>query len=298
MLDELDRHGVVRTADLPGSARTLSRLAARGVVARMFPGIYALAAHATVLEVRCAALMLWDPDAVITGHAAAKLSFWDEADVDQIEFHSTRKKWAPRGYRLHRSRVPVADVITRRGLRMTRAARTAVHLARHDLGEAIDRALFAVRELKARHLDQALERARGRWGNGKRRPVVWASRDEPWSQFERAMHELLRDAGIKGWVANLGVVLDKERSLDIAFKGLRVVIEADSYVHHSKRNQFEDDRDKQNALVEHGWWVIRVTWRMLADPVRLVALIKRVLALARQDAHRNRRRQSAASKVR
>lgn len=140
VISELLRHPVIRSGDHPGSARTLSRLAARGVVARLFPGIYAHAKAAENLEVRCAALMLWDPDAVITGHAAARLSFWPQARVDQVEFHSLRKKWAPPGFRLHRSPVPEQDVVVRGGLRLARAAWLAVHLARVDAGHAIDEA--------------------------------------------------------------------------------------------------------------------------------------------------------------
>ena len=113
MIAELQVAGVLRASALPGSARTLSRLLATGTVRRLLPGIYALASQAESLVVRCAALMLWAPDAVVTGRAAAKLSYWTEARVGEIEFHSATKKVAPAGFRLHRSQVPEADVVER-----------------------------------------------------------------------------------------------------------------------------------------------------------------------------------------
>ena len=276
VISELVHAGVVLARSLPGSARTLSRLAADGRVVRLLPGVYTLAPNANHFETRCLALMLWDPDAVITGRAAARLTFWTEARVEQIEFHSTRKKSAPSGFRLHRSRVPVQDVAERNGIRVTRTARTSLSLARDDDGEAIDEAFRRTRTTLGQ-IASALGRSRGRWGNRVRRRVVAESRDQPWSQAERKLHRILREAGLSGWVTNHPVQLaGRGRHLDVAFLREHLVIEVDGRSAHGK-NQFEDDRARQNELVRAGWAVLRLTWAMLSDPAAVVDLITDLL---------------------
>jgi hypothetical protein len=54
-----------------------------------------------------------------------------------------------------------------------------------------------------------------------------------------------------------------------------------SYEFHGKaRKPFEDDREKSNRLQLAGYKVIRVTSRMLDDPVRLEQLLSRPVASA------------------
>lgn len=288
VLDEIARSGVIRSRDLPGSARTLSRLSVRGRVHRLFPGIYADPAVSGELPLRAHALLLWDPDAVITGDAAAALTYDRGATADVIEFHSRRKKWAPAGYRLHRSGVPVRDVMIHHGLRVTRVARTVTHLAARDDGSAIDNAFRLTRRLSVQDLWESLHRSGRRRGNRQRRLIVRDSRDRPWSAAERLVHAMFRRGGLTGWVTNHPLRLGESSAyLDIAFPHLRVVIEVDGYAHHG-REQFESDRERQNELVRRGWRVIRVTWAMIQQPQRLLDLVRDVLA----DAAGTRRRRS------
>lgn len=274
------REGVIRVGDHPQAGRTLSRLTAQGRLVRLFPGVYAAAEEAERLEVRCAALMAWDPDAVITGVAAARLLGIAPRMEGPIEFHSRRKKWAPAGFRLHRSGVDEADVVAPGDLRVTRVARTALHLAARDNGAMVDEAL-RLRRVTLEHLADALGRSLRRSGNRVRRLVLRDSRDEPWSQGERELHRLLRRAGITGWVTNLRVELDTTRFLDVAFLAERLVIEFDGRLHHGAE-RFEDDRERQNALVHAGWTVVRVTWRMLQHPVEWLAMVRDLLCRGRR----------------
>ena len=276
MMDILAQVGVLAAADVPGSARCLSRLAATGAVVRLLPGIYAVAAIADRVEVRCQAIMLWDPDAVITGLAAARLSWWKDASVTTIEFHSVRKKWAPKGFRLHRSRVPEEDIVELGGVRVARVAWVAAHLAHSDHGATIDAALRITR-LTLDALWQAFARGRGRHGNPVRRKMLQDSRDEPWSPGERWLHRVLRAAGLAGWVTNLEVRLPSGvRFLDVAFRGARVAIEFDGREFHGP-GQFEKDRQRQNQLVAAGWRLLRVTWQMLDNPAEFLAQLKTML---------------------
>lgn len=289
--DEIQHHlatqGALAVREHPSWTRMLSRMAAEGQLFRWLPGVYVAARVADDLRVRCAAIMLWDPDAVITGRAAAHLSFWPELRVDDIEVHSRRKKVAPRGIRLHRSRVPQRDIVTFRGLRLARAAWTAVHLAASDLGDAIDTALRAG-AAKVDSIAAAMTRSARRWGNKARRPVVDASRDNPWSRAERVLHQILRGAGITGWTGNLECRLhDGKVFLDVGFASLRIAIEVDGKGVHEEAGAFERDREKQNALyAEGGWVVLRFTWRMLQKRDAVLGTIMAALRRRRRELKR------------
>ncbi len=49
------------------------------------------------------------------------------------------------------------------------------------------------------------------------------------------------------------------RYLDLAWPAAKVAVEFDGFVPHSTRRVFDDDRARQNDLVDDGWTVFRVT---------------------------------------
>jgi very-short-patch-repair endonuclease len=58
------------------------------------------------------------------------------------------------------------------------------------------------------------------------------------------------------------------RYLDLAWPAAKVAVEFDGFVPHSTRRVFDDDRARQNDLVDDEWAVFRVTKAMLdTDPV-------------------------------
>ena len=58
------------------------------------------------------------------------------------------------------------------------------------------------------------------------------------------------------------------RYLDLAWPEAKVAVEFDGFVPHSTRRVFDDDRVRQNDLVDDEWAVFRVTKTMLdADPL-------------------------------
>jgi hypothetical protein len=272
---------------LPRQRRMLSRMLQEGVIARLLPGVYAPASVARDLRVRCAAIGLWDPDAVVSGLAAAQLTFWPRVKVDRVEVHSRRKRQGPSWLRLTRSSVPDDQVVSREGLRVTRSAWTAVQRSAHDAGDAIDTALRE-RAIKLEDLFEAWRAHCGRRNNAARRPVVLASRTNPWSQGERGLHRELRLGGVRGWVANHWVALSTGQvALDVAFPGLKLGFEFDGYSVHGNREAFERDRERRNTLyVEAGWTVLNITWAMLADPVALIRMVHRAIRRAKVSARR------------
>lgn len=58
-----------------------------------------------------------------------------------------------------------------------------------------------------------------------------------------------------------------------------MIVELDSWRHHSDRGTFERDRERDATALEHGYETLRVTWeRLLGDPARELARLRRILA--------------------
>jgi very-short-patch-repair endonuclease len=55
------------------------------------------------------------------------------------------------------------------------------------------------------------------------------------------------------------------RYLDLAWPDAKVAVEFDGFVPHSTRRVFDDDRARQNDLVDDDWSVFRITKTMLDD---------------------------------
>lgn len=274
----LDRTGVLVRRDHPELAAAVAWRLRQGQLRAVLPGVYASAQRADELDVRLRALCSSDPDAVLAGPTAARLTFWPGLRADVVEC-ATRRQRAPQpGFLFRRSPVPPALVGERAGLRFTVPALTALDLCAEVGGDGIDQVL-RTRTATLAGMWRALELTSGRPGNPLRRGLLLDSRDEPWSAAERRAHRLLRDAGITGWTANHPVVLEGRRYfLDIAFPRLRLVLEVDGRLHEDDPAVFENDRLRQNALVLDGWTVLRFTWRMLdADPAGFVAAVRAAL---------------------
>ena len=87
-LEEIEQvlrtEGVISRRRHPALGRVGRSLAERGELVRVLPGVYASAASATTVRTRIAALMAYDPDAVLTAAAAASASFWPQVSVETV----------------------------------------------------------------------------------------------------------------------------------------------------------------------------------------------------------------------
>ena len=188
----LRRDGVVARREHPDLTGAIDWLVRGGQLRAVLPGIYAAAEQAADLRVRLAALTHWDPDAVVLGAAAARLTFWPSLSVDVVEVATTRRGSYP-GFRLRHRSVPEELVTHRHGLRVAVPALAALDLS-DNASDAIDQLLLS----RAATLDalwEAFDLTRGRRGNAQRLWYLLDSRDEPWSAAERLCHRLLRDSG-------------------------------------------------------------------------------------------------------
>ena len=155
-----------------------------------------------------------------------------------------------------------------------------LEVATFDFTDPIDLALRK-RVASLASMDEALRLTCHRRGHTDRRRLLLDSRDEPWSAAERLAQRIYRRAGIAGWATNVKTVVPDVGTyyLDFAFKRERVASEIDGRLHHTDVDLFESDRLRQNALLLHGWLVLRFTWHMLdADPTYLIATTREALA--------------------
>ena len=254
----------------PGQAGTIDWLLRTGRLAPVLPGVYAAPERAAHSDVRMRAVSRAYPDAVLTGAAAARCSFWPDAPLPAIDV-AVGRKVAPRpGYVLGRRVVPPELVIEHAGLRFTAPALTAIDMADAEWAEPIDRALRS-RTATLAGMHEALLATTYRTGNAARRRLLLDSRDEPWSEAERRAHRLLRAAGLRGWGGNRPIVVGGQLYyIDIAFGRAKVAVEIDGRLHELDEDLFESDRWRQNALVRAGWRVLRFTWAMLVEHPEIV----------------------------
>ena len=267
--------GVVVRQDHPQQRTGLDRLLRTRQIVAVIPGIYALAWQAAIPEIRIAALLRYEPAAVLTHQAAARYLNWATEPLDVITAAVLRKPPTWTGFRLVERRIPPHLVTEVKGVRVTSAALTAL-----DLGaDAIDHALLT-REVTLDQLRAALDAIPRQRGNRLRRQILNESSTEPWSRAERELHRLLRQAGIDGWRANVPLGVGEEQQVvDVAFGSARLVIEVDGRHFHGDAT-FERDRWKQNALVLAGWRVLRFTWSMIENhPDRVLDAVRAGIAL-------------------
>jgi very-short-patch-repair endonuclease len=271
----LAAEGVIARQDHPELDTTLRYLVRRGDLARVLPGIYAAADQAASLQARVRALSRLDPDAILVGAVAARLSFWAELRVNLVECAVRHRRAPQAGYHFTRRQIPPELIVNRAGLRYTAPALTALDLCGVMGGDAIDQALRS-RATTLAQLHRAMELTAGRVGNRTKRQLLLDSRAEPWSEAERSFHGLLRGVGIAGWQANRPVVLDGSTfNVDVIFRKLKLVVEIDGRLYHTGTEVFETDRWRQNLLILNGWCVLRFTWTMIEEhPEKVLATVR------------------------
>lgn len=264
---------VIRAADDPTLRGAIHHLADRDEIIPVLPGVYSATELATDFAIRVLAVASWDPDAILTETAAAKLTYWRDIAVPRFVARSARR--SPRSRLRSSRRIISPELVVDRGLvRCTTPALTAV-----DLGaDAIDAALRA-RVVTVADLRVALDATHGRRGHQQRRLIVHDSRDNPWSAAERLAHQLLRDGCLTDWKANHLLRLPSRTVfVDIAFPRERLGIEIDGYAVHSTPATFQADRARGNDLLLAGWRILHFTWADLTqNPAVVLLTIQRAL---------------------
>ena len=271
--------------------RSIERWLARGVLVRMFDGVYRHAASPLHEHQLLLAGLLACRGLAGASHRQA-LGLWNiPLKLPPHPELSVVREAAPRlsGIVVHRSRDLHPDHLTRcRGVVVTTPARTLV-----DAGQVLDwwdveSCLESMLRARLVTLEQvqaalALHGKRGRRGVGVLRRVLRerALDERPAdSALESTFARLCRDAGLPELELHPEVVVDgMALHPDFRFVGTKVFVELDGWSYHGDRQAFERDRQRDQLLTAAGNTVLRFTWRqVIHQPWRVVATLRRVLA--------------------
>lgn len=109
--------------------------------------------------------------------------------------------------------------------------------------------------------------------------------------LEGKLYALLEEAGLPLPVQqpNLPFLDGADDRVDAAYPDLRLVIEADSRRWHTRLEDFEEDRRRDQLAAAAGWKVLRFTWRQITEePEHVVATVRAVLDAQRALLHPHR----------
>lgn len=282
-IEELLRseNGVLARRDHRTIAHQLDHCLRRGLLHPALPGVYT--APEPTWEARVRAAGVFRPGCVIGGAAAALLLWWPECPITTVNVaveHQVKRGYP--GYTFEERSTPLDLVVDRAGLRIACPALSILDLIPSLGGMAIDEGL----RRKAVELSQlwgALRLTPGRVHNRLRRELLHDSRDEPWSEAERAAHRLLRSAGLTGWRTNFPIRVNGVTFVvDIAFPAQRIVVEIDSWKYHGTRAAFSKDRWRYARLAADGWAVLPIpAAAVTGDPEDIVEVVQAALARPR-----------------
>ena len=217
---------------------------------------------------------------VLSHESAAEL--WDLRRSREITVSRLSGGASHEGFRVRQvRRLPIDDTTVESGIPVTTVERTLVDIAGELDEKQIERALVAAsrsRRLRWPDLERTIADGFGRPGIGRLRKVAAAV--DPRAEDTRSALEvdflgLCRYFGIRLPQVN---VLVAGRLVDFLWPEERVVVETDGYAYHGNRAAFEADHERDVALEEAGYRVLRATWRMLdRHPGRFMRLLDRVL---------------------
>lgn len=278
-------NGVLRARDHPNSRTAFANLLRAGAIVRVLPGTYVDAGRLPERRTRYAAALAFAPGSVLWG-SDAQQALTNTMDAtpfgprERVTLAHAHSRHPTDGVRWVRRRVPADQRLRVEGLRCPSAAFAAVEAAARDGGELIEQFLRE-RRVSIDSLAAALQALAGTPRQEVRRRIVRSSMDNPWSGGERELQALLRRHRLTGWIANGELALDSGTYYpDLLWPRERVIVEFDGYQVHTRRDVFESDRARQNALVLAGYLVLRFTWKQLNErPDEVVRLIREGLTM-------------------
>jgi len=277
------QRGLVTTAQLKAAGLGSTLIADRARTGRLhqvFSGVYRVGVPDPLpLSQELAATLACGPHAYVTGGSAAAV--WDiplAAAVGAVEITVIAGGARSRqGIRVRRRHLDLADLCTRKGIRVTRPARALLDMAAGSRLADLER---AIAEAKVRGIvsDAQIRGALGRApklpGVGKIRAILDSEHgaQHTRSDFERKLLPMLRAARLPEPQCNVRLA---GLEADFLWQDRRLVVETDGWRYHgNRRRRFETDHSKTNALKAAGYEVLRFTWRELEDePLAVIALV-------------------------
>jgi very-short-patch-repair endonuclease len=167
------------------------------------------------------------------------------------------------------------------GIPVTSLPRTLLDLAEVVPQDHVTRAIEEAerkRIFDRKALEELLQRSPGRRGRRPLRAILTDAVIEPATraELERRFHQLIQKAGLPKPKIN---TLVEGFEVDVCWPSHRLIVELDGYETHQTRKAFEDDRERDVALLLAGYRVVRVTWRQLTrQPDQVTSRLRRLLA--------------------
>ncbi len=225
-----------------------------------------------------AAVLACGPGAVLSHGSAASL--WDLTGHWEFPLEVTAPTERRRpGITTHRSRALIrADIRNHLGIRTTSPARTILDIGPRLSDRALTRAVNDARHRGRLHVNaivELLDRCPTHPGAKRLRAVIEAPAGPTRSEFEDAFVELARRHGLPTPQVNTHL---NGYEVDALFPGDGLIVELDGWEFHSDRSAFEDDRERDAAMLERGYETVRITWeRVRNDPGREAARLRHIL---------------------
>lgn len=245
-------NGIVSIGNHTSIKSQWSELVTKGRLLRPLPGVVMDPGLEDDPRAWIRAVQLWNPNAVIAGRAAAALTFEPDLEFKLVHVHAETKLGDRGPLQFRRHPIP-SDLLTWVGdVRVTDVSATAMTAALEGdyrpATTALRKDLTTIESLVGLSKSWAPGRP------GPARAVVRALAKEPWSVAEADAHALFREIGATGWVGNHEVKIDgKSYFIDIAFPGLKVGFEINSFQFHSSKEAMARDSSRLNALIADGW---------------------------------------------
>ena len=280
------QHGVVSHEQLLAlglSRSAISRWLGQGRLHRIYRGVY-LVGHPVrpSLAIEHGALLACGDDSVLSHHTAGRIDGFLPDYAGPVHVTTRRHRGRPRGITVHTTtRLDSRDTKFRDNLRITTPARTLLDIAERpgDLERALEQA-FAAKRVTERQLRDVIRRHPGRRGAKHLAALLDYRADAGFtrSTAEDILRRLLKSAHLPQPAVNARI---HGYEVDFHWPRHRLIVEVDSWLHHSGRLSFERDRAKRADLQAKGQTVLPITARQLKhEPEATLARIAAALALA------------------
>ncbi|HLU31268.1 MAG TPA: type IV toxin-antitoxin system AbiEi family antitoxin domain-containing protein [Acidimicrobiia bacterium] len=289
------QHGLFTTADALAAGADSALITRRVQVGRWLRvarGLYSLPGMPDTWErsVSAAVLRLAPPSAASHRTAAHLHGLFGRPKRIEVVAVSTGKRNLP--FIAHQCLDLVeAEIVAVDGIRVTDVPRTIIDIgvpaglavAQRVMDDALRKGLTTLEQLAGRIHRYG---RRGRRGIGPARQLVverlhWDKITD--SVLEDAFLRLVDRSGLPRPTPQRRMVLRRGKRVvrvDFNFEG-GLVVELDSEKFHTDRTSFQEDRRRQNALVQEGVTVLRFTWwDVMAAPDYVIATLSRALARA------------------
>src|SRR5215211_2795898 len=264
------QHGVVARTQLLAagiSARWIETRLDKGLLIRVYPGIYRVGHLAASMEADyTAAVMACGGRAVLSGPAAARLLGLIRGPAPQPDV-TTPKDRRVAGSATHRQRGGLEQDMTRwRGIPVTTAARTLVDLAAVVSAPELARAVHQAGVLHGttpEEVEDVLHRRPRSRGARDLRDVLHGDQGKTLSKLERLFIALLKKHGLPLPVTNRPA---GGRLVDCRWPDYNLTVELDSYRYHRSRHAWELDRKREREARARGDDFRRFTYGDVDQP--------------------------------